>query len=60
MPKKKNNVLTRTLYTYCEPKNRQFAVKMAKELKTPGGYSGYINGLLTAAREKVESRKKSA
>lgn len=58
MPKKKTEkTLTRTLYTYVEPANRQFAIRMAKKLKIEGGYSGFINSLITNARKRFETTK---
>ena len=50
-------ILTRTLYTYVEPRNRQFAIRMAKRLGIEGGYSGYINNLLSERRRRIEQAK---
>lgn len=57
MPKKEK-VLTKTLYTYVEPENRKYAIKQAKEKRIPGGYSGYINDLITADRKSVGTTRK--
>lgn len=58
MPKK-TKVLTKTLYVYAEPANRIFAMKTAKEKKISGGYSGYVNDLITAARKRATRTQKS-
>ncbi len=60
MPKKQNKVLTKTLYSYVEPANRQFAIRKAKSEKIPGGYSGYVNDLITRDRLKADKYRKTA
>ncbi len=60
MPKKTNKVLTKTLYSYVEPANRQFAIREAKTKKIPGGYSGYVNDLITKDRLRTEKTRKTA
>lgn len=59
MPKK-TKVLTKTLYSYVEPVNRTFAIRKAKREKITGGYSGYINDLITAARKRDEKQAKAS
>lgn len=54
MPKTKP-VGTKTLYCYTTAENRAFALKKAKKEKIKGGYSGYINKLLTREREKSKA-----
>lgn len=39
-----------TLYTYVKPVNREFAIQEAKRLNIKGGYSQYVDMLLTQQR----------
>lgn len=55
--KKRKKILVSTLYAYVEPANSVFARKIAKKFKIEGGYSGYVNLLLTKARKKFEKRR---
>lgn len=53
MPKKQK-VLTTTLYSYVEAANRKFAIKKAKRDRIPGGYSGYVNDLIAADKDREQ------
>ena len=57
MPKKKKE-RTKTLYTYVKPVNNTWVRTQAKRLKIPGGYSAFVDFLLTQAR--MNSTQKQA
>lgn len=53
---RKTKVLTATLYCYVKPETRAFAMKEAARLETPGGYSGWVEDLITAARKRAAKK----
>lgn len=56
MPRK-TKVLTKTLYCYVKPETRKFAIAEAKRLDTPGGYSGWVEDLITKARQRSSKKE---
>lgn len=54
---RKCKVLTSTIYAYVRPESRKFVFEEAARLQTPGGASGYVEDLITAARKRAGLKK---